>query len=916
MMLYKKLFFFLLMAGSLMASAQNFGGFPSSTKWKQIDTDTARIIFTEGAQNQAARVATLVHRMAEDTGATLGSRMKKINMVLHHNTTLANGYVGLAPFRSEFYMVPSSEIFEFGNMPWHENLAIHEYRHVQQYNNFNHGLAKVFRIFGGDGGQALANALTIPDWFFEGDAVWAETAFSEMGRGRRPYFLSAYNSIWQAGKDYSWMKLRNGSYKDCVPNHYHTGYLLVNYGYGQYGSDFWKKVTRNASAFKGIVYPFQKGIQNFSGKSFKNFRKEAFNHYRQNIQEVAEDKRRKEAVTHYYFPQPIGEDTMVYLKESYRQLPHFFVNADGKENKLKRRNISTENWFDYESGKIAYTAYATHARWSLVDYSNIIIYDIATGNEKQLTAKGKYFTPAFAPGANTLAAVFINDTLGTELHLLNTLDGTVVKKIAPRDGSYFVHPQFVDNEQLVVGIRQKDGIMNLNLLNTVDGGATPLTPPSLHTVGYPSHSGDSIFFTASYNGNDDVYFYELSQKKLFRLTGAQTGSYYPFIQKDHLVWSQFTANGMQLRKRDLKDLTWMEVENIVAHNVTTTYAIAEAKENLLTDSVRHFEVKKYRKSTGLINLHSWDPGLTLYSNNILNTFSTELEYAYNESENSHTAGWNASYGGWFPVINGGIEYTFNREVEQPNRTLTFNTFEARIGYNIPLNLTKGKTLKSLNFGSNYVYNQNHPTGNTKNIVNGFSSHYLHHFAGWAQQLQKARQHIFPKLGYAASVAYRHRIDEEGYQANGQANVYLPSFFINHSIVLTGSFQQTDTGALYFSNRFSLARGYPDYYYSRMWNAGFNYHMPLVYPDWGAASIVYFMRIRSNFYFDYSTVYSKDKAVTSALRSTGAEIYFDTKWWNQLPVTFGVRYSYLLDKEGAQGNRNRFEFIVPIDLVPF
>ena len=149
---------------------------------------------------------------------------------------------------------------------------------------------------------------------------------------------------------------------------------------------------------------------------------------------------------------------------------------------------------------------------------------------------------------------------------------------------------------------------------------------------------------------------------MYRLTNTQTGSYYAFKQQDSLVWSQFTANGLQLRKRNLKDLSWEEMDNVVEGSANDKYAIAGERESLLTNSVRDYKVEKYKKSTGLINLHSWDPGLTLYSNNILNTFSTELDYEYNESENSHTAGWSASYGGWFPVINGGLEYTFNREV--------------------------------------------------------------------------------------------------------------------------------------------------------------------------------------------------------------------------------------------------------------
>jgi hypothetical protein len=52
------------------------------------------------------------------------------------------------------------------------------------------------------------------------------------------------------------------------------------------------------------------------------------------------------------------------------------------------------------------------------------------------------------------------------------------------------------------------------------------------------------------------------------------------------------------------------------------------------------------------------------------------------------------------------------------------------------------------------------------------------------------------------------------------------------------------------------------------------------------------------------------------RSTGAEIYFDTKVWNALPVSFGVRYAYLLDTDlNNPGVKNRWEFIIPIGVIP-
>ena len=53
-------------------------------------------------------------------------------------------------------------------------------------------------------------------------------------------------------------------------------------------------------------------------------------------------------------------------------------------------------------------------------------------------------------------------------------------------------------------------------------------------------------------------------------------------------------------------------------------------------------------------------------------------------------------------------------------------------------------------------------------------------------------------------------------------------------------------------------------------------------------------------------------------SVGGELFFDTKWWNQLPVSFGLRASYLLDDGFVSGDRKGnmfYEFILPMDLIP-
>src|SRR5215471_5919242 len=133
-----------LITGSLLIianflHAQQFGGNPTSIHWQQINTDTARIIFPIGMDSTAQRVSNIVHWLARNNPAPLGQQLHKINIVLQTQSTIANGYVSLAPFRSEYLLTPALNNFDEGSINWPEALAVHEFRHVEQFNNFRNG---------------------------------------------------------------------------------------------------------------------------------------------------------------------------------------------------------------------------------------------------------------------------------------------------------------------------------------------------------------------------------------------------------------------------------------------------------------------------------------------------------------------------------------------------------------------------------------------------------------------------------------------------------------------------------------------------------------------------------------------------------------------------------------------------------
>lgn len=931
----RKLFILIFFAGPLWLSAQQFGGNPPSQKWKQINTDAVKVIFPAGLDSQANRVASIIDYLYSNRQLSEGNSLKKINLVLQNQTTVPNAYVALGPYRSEFFMTPASNNFEEGSINWADLLALHEYRHVIQYNNFKNGISKLlYRLAGNDGLSVAINA-AIPDWFFEGDAVYQETVLSNQGRGRLPLFMNAYPSLLQAGKNYSWMKLRNGSLKDYVPNHYYLGYMLVNYGIEKYGKDFWTKVTRDASAYKGLFYPFQTAVRKYSGTEFTAFRREALESLRQQIEKVPASGKdfllpvNKNYVTNYFFPYNAGADSLIYLKTSYRHRPAFYIRDSSGEHRIKVRDISVGEQYSYRNGKIVYSAYENDPRRGWVDYGVIKLLDVKTGEEKTVTHKTKYFTPDISADGERIAAVQNSSNGKSEIHILSSADGKIITAIRSAEISLFTDPKFINDNTLVTAVRLKDGKMALAQAEISTGNTMRLTPPSYNVIGYPCVSDGIIYFTASYDGNDDAFAFRMNDKKIFRISAGQMGKYFVNAGNGKITWSEFTAEGYQLKQVEENPDDWVEVSDASAEKLAEKYTVSKPVEvsDILLQKVRfrNYNTTDYKKGAGLFNFHSWRPyyedplfSYSIYGENILNTFQTELYYLYNRDEKTSSVGANAIYGALFPQLSTGTQYTFDRQTTTGNKIRHWDQLDSRIGVDIPLSFAKGKTYRNLDIGTNYVLRNEFNKGFFADSLGNTFLSYLHHFISWSQYIPQARQHIYPRLGYAVSVAHRYAVTKvTGSQFIANAAIYLPGFFSTHNIILSGSFQERDTLArVVFTNRFPYSRGYTGRYFARMWKLSANYHFPLIYPDWGFGNIIYLTRLRANVFYDFTKVYSWDKKQTADQRSVGGEVFIDTKWWNQYPLTFGFRVSHLLDYDQYDFFKGTlFEFILPVSIIP-
>ena len=914
--------------------AQRFGGDKPSVPWRQVNTATARVIFPKGLDSAAIRVAAIVQQLSKSTIPTIGPQQKKIDIVLHPNTTISNGYVALGPFRSEFYLTPSQNSFDLGSLRWQDMLSIHEYRHVQQYNNFNVGLSKVFRILFGQEGQELANALAVPNWFWEGDAVFQETLVSNQGRGRLPFFYNDYRSLWLAGKKYSYMKLRNGSLRDFTPDHYRLGYMMVAYGREKYGDDFWRKTTRDAAAFKGLFYPFQKAVKQYAGAGFNQFTNDALNYFKnQGAHQAMAPTAAKHFIADEAFPAYAADDAIVYMKSSYKRIPFFVERKNNEERKIRIRDVSLDNQFSYRNGKIVYASYRPGARWSWNDFSELQVLDVHSGRQKTITRHTKYFSPDISEDGKTIVAVDVQPGGKTRLHLIDAENGLLVKEIPNSENLFYTYPKFINQEQIIATVRKSSGEMVLALINSNDGTVQYLTAAAYRVLGNPVVQHDTIYFTASDQQYDKLFALSLNNKKLYRLLLATNGigAYQPAVKPDTILFSTFTANGYQLQQLPKKEMVWQEMGEAEWTAAINSFGIDLTKNSaaglLSSVETKNLETKKYSSTTGLFNFHSLLPyitdpdySLSLVGNNVLNTMQSELFVSYNLNEQYKQLGFNGTYSGLFPYISLGGSYIIDRrDFLAANKPLYWNESQLNAGLSIPLNLSKGRTITNLLFGSDYVFKNISYQGVYKDSIGSNHLAYINSYVSFTGQSQKARQQIYPRFAQAIYLNYRNAVQNaDAWQFLASGSFYVPGFSYTHNIVLNAAYQFRDTLNFYrFTNSFPFSRGYESPNLRNMYKLGANYHLPLAYPDWGFANMVYFQRIRANLFYDYTVArvaYNNGLRIDTKFRSTGAEIFFDTKWWNQLPLNFGFRYSHLLDADlfGATGSE-RFEFVLPVNL---
>ncbi|MDH4058414.1 MAG: hypothetical protein OEU76_06595, partial [Cyclobacteriaceae bacterium] len=588
-------------------------------KWQKITTPNFRVLYPVGFDGQAQRMANTLEHIRSAESKTLGVSTRKISVILQNQSSVSNGFVSLIPRRSEFYTMPPQNYNFTGTTEWLDQLVSHEFRHVVQFDRANTGFNKALHYLFGPATLAAMSVTAVPQWFWEGDAVVAETAFTHGGRGRIPNFGLLFRTNFLEGRTFNYHKQYLRSYKHNIPDHYVLGYHMVSY-LRQRTNDpmIWERITGRSWSVPFIPFVFSNSIKKETGLYVTDLYDEMVLDLKKEWEQLVSEtqissfelvhKRSTEAYTDYSFPQELADGSVIVMKRGIGDFTQFRLLKNGEEKKSFVPGIVNESGMLSASGNlVVWNEFSYDPRWRVQNYSVIKMYDVSLKRLKVITRHSRYSGAALSPDQSKIVTVESSTAYQTSLIVLDTA-GTVVKKFPNGDNSFFSMARWSTDGKNIVALKTSPEGRSIVMYNFPSINESVLIHPSQENLGHPVLHEKYLFFNSPLSGIDNIYVLDIQTNRKFQVTSSKYGAYNPALSADGktLYYNEQARDGMDVVKITVDPASWKPVE---AKDIPITFdqvvTEQEGRPNLF-DSIpqQQFPTKKYSKISGVFNPYS------------------------------------------------------------------------------------------------------------------------------------------------------------------------------------------------------------------------------------------------------------------------------------------------------------------------
>lgn len=936
-----------------------------SLKWRQINTTNFRIIFPDGFDEQAQRMANTLEHIRLSETKSLKSLPRRLPVILQNQSSISNGFVSYLPRRSEFYTMPSQDYNFLGTNDWLNLLAAHEYRHAVQFQHANRGFNRLFYYVFGPATMVGMAQLAVPQWFWEGDAVVAETALTPSGRGKIPNFSLLMKTNLLEGRTFNYHKQYLRSYKHQIPDHYVLGYHMVNYLRKKTDDpQIWDKITSRAWSVPFVPFAFSNSMKKYSGRYVTQMYKDMAVDLQQTWLKQLEGVqlttfnsipvKRTKAYTDYSYPQAYGDKNVVAMKSGIGDIQQFVMLNGKDESKVFIPGfVNDAGMLSLGKSVLVWTEFGFDPRWSVRNYSIIKAYDLDKKKHFIIgDRKERYGSVAISRDDKSVVAIRTDTQYKTSIVVIDVATGAVTKEIPNPDNNFYSMPSWGPDGKSIVVLKTSSAGKSVVVVDVTTGVEDEIIPPSHENIGAPILTDEHVLFNSPASGIDNIYAVGLKSRKRSQVTSSKYGAYNPSVSNDgqRIYYSEQSRDGLRVVSIPFLPSDWMDGSQSPRVDESYLHLVKQEGRAGMFDSipVQQHPVARYSKIKGLLNPYSWGmfldndlsgANIGIASQDLLSTMRVEVGYRFNIAERSSSYRGSVSYQGLFPILDVSALYR-DRSVTEDfiDEDITFKWQELNVetGFRIPLVLTRSRYASGITLGDKVGYTK---VSNLKNDVDGegrvidvpegyyiyrdyvdngnliYNSLTLTAF----RALKRSPRDLFSKFAQRLSLDYQKTIGGklDGSNLALTAVAYFPGLFKHHSTWGYVTYQRTlfslgDSTNYWFPNQVPIPRGVPVGRSADFYSASANYSLPLWYPDIAIGPFLNIQRFKANLFFDYAhgttrvpQALDPDGIDVREYASIGLEGKVDFNVFRTLPqFELGIRYT-----KGLKPSITEFELLI-------
>ena len=891
--------------GGIGAAQQN----PPGIAWEVLRTERVEIIYPRELAAEAQRVARAIARLAGPVTASLGGPPPRISLVLQNQGVTSNGFVTLAPRRSEWFSPPPQVSGFLGASEWYELLATHEYRHVAQFDRTRVGFTGFVSELFGQPGWALMSDIALPAWFWEGDAVGDETALSTSGRGRMPDFNMEQRALALGGTRPDYWTAVWRSYGTYVPDHYQLGYGIVSYVKLTQGRTAWDSVVARASRNAWFPWSFSAAMRSVTGKGAAETYTQAMDSL---VAQWRTDRSRLpqtavaplhgiDALNFTWTEQPqfSGDGRVIAFRRGIDLLYGIVAmparaSVPADTNAVRAASAAGDTLVTtlftpapYSFGvphsvagtQMAWAAVVPDVRWGEREWSEVRVTDLPTGVTREVTHHTRLYAPALSPDGARIAAVEFTTARRAAVVILDARTGAELSRLPNATNDFLQVPRWApDGAHLVfVRIAAASG-RAIVWADVATGAQRDVVGPTSDNVQAPVTDGARVFYSSPRNGVDNVYATDLGSGRTWQVTNRPVSAFNPAVSPDGrtLAFNEMTSYGELVVTAPLDSAAWIPVDAVPRHRFAWAEALAAQEGGVPTrdsTSAALLPAEPYSPLGHALNVYgvtaSASPldarsALSLVSRDVLGTTALALGLRGNSSERTIDYGVTATYAGWWPVLSASLWQNqrasdYLRASDTTIVPYRWSEVEASLGVRLPFQLTRGLYRTRLSVGATLSARRSTDTPLNFRVASGERLKSRGTFIPLAWDLSFGRGYatyrdLQPVWGQYLVVSYQHtpftKSMMSGALLAARGYLFFPGFVRHHGILLEGGWEQQYPGNYFFSSQMAFPRGYTAVSFDRFTKVGANYAFPVAYPDAHLLGAVQVQRVRANLFYDY------------------------------------------------------------------